>query len=250
MANPGGNYPGRQIFVGGLKCGHPAFAYFGSGRSSRSQQRYAAPFDERESAVRIKHVDPDEKFDSFRHYQAVKINPETGLAVISNSQAPVDMLAEGYSSKSGDERRHFLYRCLKLIGPENDSRENPTPRIAAALFPTTDRKQFPFMYVIGIVKSNRCIQDDRITGGEGRLQYVQTYNGHVDYGPFNAPLLFSSEMHVGATTARQLADEIYDMSDYVDPKYGELRVWCVAGVRNGNGPGGWEIAGRNRHQVE
>ena len=251
MANPGGNYPGRQIFVGGLKCGHPAFAYFGSGRSSRSQQRYAAPFDERESAVRIKHVDPDEKFDSFRHYQAVKINPETGLAVISNSQAPVDMLVEGYRFKSGDEGLHFLYRCLKLIGPENDSKENPTPRIAAALFPLTGQEQFSLMrYVIGIVTPTRCIQDDTLVCGVGRLQYVQTYDGHVDYGSFNAPLLFSSEMQVEATDARQLADEIYDMSDYVDPKYGELRVWCVAGVRNGNGPGGWEIAGRNRHQVE
>jgi len=27
MANPGGNYPGRQIFVGALKSGFPAFAY-------------------------------------------------------------------------------------------------------------------------------------------------------------------------------------------------------------------------------
>jgi len=49
------------------------------------------------------------------------------------------------------------------------------------------------------------------------------------------------------TTAHGLADEIFDMSDFESPEYGKLRVCSVAGVRNGNGPGGWDIAVRNRH---
>ncbi len=143
----------------------------------------------------------------------------------------------------------FLPRCLKFIGPENDSKENPTPRIAAAIFPLVDQKCL-FSYNIGIVTQTRLVHDIDILSNNGNLQYVQTYDGNVDYGPFNASLLFKSRIQVEAITAQQLADEIYDMSDYVDPKYGDLRVWCVAGVRDGNELGGWEIARRNRHQVE
>ena len=51
-----------------------------------------------------------------------------------------------------------------------------------------------------------------------------------------------------ATNPKDLADEIYGMSDYIDPKHGELRVAVVAGIDNGNGPGGWNIAIRNRHK--
>lgn len=87
---------------------------------------------------------------------------------------------------------------------------------------------------------------------DGCLTFVQTYNGDVDYKAFDPRDLSGglSIFHAEAGTAQQLADEIYDMSDYADPKYGELRVWCVAGVRNGRGPGGWEIGRRNRHQVK
>jgi hypothetical protein len=60
MPNPAGDYPGRQIFLGLLKSGEPAFAYFGSGRSPGSQQRYATKFLPEESSIRIRPLDPNE----------------------------------------------------------------------------------------------------------------------------------------------------------------------------------------------
>ena len=138
MANPGGDYPGRQIFLGGLKSGHPAFVYFVSGRSKASQSRYATPFDESERAVRIKPTDTKEPFDPFRHYQAVRIELETGLLLVSNSQAPNDMLVESYRFIPAGEINPYNYRLhprymksvLELAGSEHDSIEKPTPRIA------------------------------------------------------------------------------------------------------------------------
>src|SRR3989338_5844389 len=94
MSNPAGNYPGRQIFVGALESGEEAFVYFCSGRSKGSQARFASSFLPGENAVRIRPIDPKEPFDKFRHYQAIKIDPKTETAVISNSQAPVDAVLE------------------------------------------------------------------------------------------------------------------------------------------------------------
>ena len=131
MSNPAGNYPGRQIFVGALESGEPAFAYFVSGRSAGSQGRYISPFLPQENAVRIKPINPNEKFDQFRHYQAVKIDLETGTLVVSNSQAPVDATLEAFVYKGKEsaeaiEYKEFLQRLLVAIGPEYDSKEKPT----------------------------------------------------------------------------------------------------------------------------
>jgi IMP cyclohydrolase len=251
MANPAGNYPGRQIFLGTLATGEPAFAYFGSGRSAGSQKRYASPFIEGENAVRIKPVDPKEKFDPFRHYQAVKINPETGLVVLSNSQAPVDAVYEYYwlAPKVGREDNLYLQHLLEAIGPEYDSKDKPTSRILGVKFRNP-------LFMRGW-ESHLGITDQMYRGSQvafdenpGLFYFVPTYDGKVEYANFDRNNLGVDAVELDATTAQELADEIYESSDYADLKYGELRVWCVAGVQNGNGPGGWEIARRNRFSIE
>jgi len=246
MANPAGNYPGRQIFVGALESGEEAFVYFGSGRSKGSQARFASPFLPEENAVRIKPIDPKEPFDQFRHYQAIKIDPKTGTAVISNSQAPVDAVLEvGIYVEDEKEVLESLSRIIGAIGLEYDSKEKPTSRIVGLIQPKkvaalaiTDRKNHA-------VASVFCVTP-------GHLSWVPTYNGEIEYKNFLSFDLSAQKyvVQTSATGAQQLADEIYDMSDHVDEKYGELRVWSVAGVRNGKGPGGWEIARKNRHQIE
>lgn len=252
MANPGGNYPGRQPWVG-LLGDLPAFAYFGSGRSPQSQQRYAAPFDERESAIRIKPVNPNEEFDPFRHYQAVRIDPETGIVVISNSQAPQDPLVETYKfdGHEGETAEIRAEKILAAIGPEYDNKKKPTSRVIGII----DPRKNPVKLVIGITTKLDYAVLRRIDPFYiNKVFLVQTYDGQVEYANFDPRCLddyqYSLAFPTLVTTAQQLAHEIYEMSNYVDPKYGELRVWCVAGVRNGKGPGGWEIARRNRHQVE
>jgi IMP cyclohydrolase len=247
MANPGGNYPGREIFLGSLVTGEPAFAYFGSGRSSGSQARYATPFIERESAVRIAPTDSKEKFDPFRHYQAIRIQPETGLVVVSNSQAPVDAAYEAYWLGPRVERqpRAFVQNILALLGPEYDNKEKPTSRILGVMY----RMDNNWFGTVGI--TDEVDQSEELTFKihPGHFRYLPTYNGDVDYRNFSRFNL-GRTTEMTAQTAQDLADEIYGMSDYVDPKYGELRVWCVAGVNNGKGPGGWEIARTNRYPVE
>ncbi|MBI4162108.1 MAG: hypothetical protein HY513_00365 [Candidatus Aenigmarchaeota archaeon] len=80
MPNPAGNYPGRQIFLGGTKSGRdPAFVYLVSGRSPESQERVAEHYSEREGAIRISPLDPSENFDPSRHYQAVKVWKKTAF---------------------------------------------------------------------------------------------------------------------------------------------------------------------------
>lgn len=249
MANPGGNYPGRQIFVGHTIKDEPAFVYFGSGRSQKSQQRYAAPFDPKENAIRIRPLDRDEEFDPFRHYQAVRINPETGLVVVSNSQAPVDALAEGFAFIDPTERAfsHLPKDLLAAVGPEYDNKkeEKRTPRIVGVIY-ETDNDIFNATLAVTDRpgRSAQLVAENNV--GSGCFRWVPTYNGAVDYISFNLVLLGANLFALHGTSARALADEVYEMSDYVDPKYGELRVWAVAGVHNGKGPGGWDLAVRNR----
>lgn len=250
MANPGGNYPGRQIFLGGLRDGSPAFAYFGSGRSAPSQARYATPFIEAEGAVRIKPVSPHERFDPFRHYQAVLIDPATGLIVVSNSQAPVDAAVEAYTLGSETKGSiNFLKRLLAVIGPEYDNREKPTPRIVGVIVSDYDGRP---LNILGITTRRGMAHQTVFRPENGTLAFLQTYDGNVEYRSFNQLLLSRGDTlyETSAATAQELADELYETSDYIDERYGELRVWCVAGVRNGRGPGGWEIRRRNRHTTQ
>ena len=247
MPNPAGDYPGRQIFLGALKSGEPAFAYFGSGRSPGSQQRYATKFIPGESSIRIRPLDPNEPFDQFRHYQAVRIDPKTGLAVVSNSQSPVDAVYEAYLFMTDEQKatRRFLEKLLKDIWPEYDNPKNPeksTSRIVGVIFPTNEGLR----NVLGITTKPDSAAEQTFTAVEGELCWVSTYDGKIDYSNFDMAR-FPGTFKTSAKGAQELADEIHGMSDHIDPKYGELRVWTVAGVRNGNGPGGWDIARRNRH---
>ncbi len=238
MPNPGGNYPGRQIFLGQQAEGLPAFMYFVSGRSPASQQRYAT-FVADENAVRIKPLNRGEKFDPFRHYQAVRIDDETGLLLVSNSQAPNDALFETYKFRE-DISSNYMERLLAVIGPEYDNKEKPTPRITGIISPRHGKA----MNILGIttVRENaRCLP---FTSSDGIFTYVQTYNGNVDYSAYNHSF---DQIRITATTPQQLAEELYKMSDYVDDKYGDLRVCTVAGVKY---PGGWDIAIKNRFSME
>lgn len=253
MPNPAGNYPGRQIFLGTLSTGHPAFAYFGSGRSSGSQGRYATSFLEGENSIRINPVDPKEKFDPFRHYQAVRIQPDTGLVVVSNSQAPVDAVYEAYwlGPKVKRVPHFFVNGLLRHLGPEYDSEGKPTSRIVGV---TYNDPESGWLQTLGITnRVDSSAETLPFREDPGFFRFVPTYDGNVEYANFDPIKLKLDETRVRshARSPRELADEIYEGSDYIDPKYGELRVWCVAGVMTGSGPhGGWEIARRNRHMVE
>jgi len=256
MANPSGNYPGRQIFLGGLKSGCPAFVYFGSGRSDLSKKRYVQDIEDGQ-AMRINPLNPNEKVDIFRHYQAVRIDPRTGLIVVSNSQAPNDAVFEAYMYMDEGEKLSggFLRNIMELIGPEYDDRKIsadgvvtidktkiPTPRVIGVMFPDNSGA---FHYTpMFTPKMDLSLGLTHAVQFNGMLEFIQTYNGDVDYKPFDyahTARVFETE----ASTAEQLANELYEISDYEDSEYGILRVWSLAGVRNGDGPGGWDITVRD-----
>ena len=253
MPNPGGNYPGRQIAMGAIE-GKPAFAYFVSGRSEKSQKRYATPFLYPEHAIRINPLDMNEKFDQFRHYQAVRIDPETGLLLVSNSQAPNDAIFEAYKFKNMTKEDPFFRAAIILssIGPEYDNKQKPTARVLGICDPSDIEDGEFDMFLQTKRPYGHQIGFGMNTIADGRMHFVQTYDGNVDYGDFDYTMFVDhkSAFDTSAKTPQDLAEEIYGSSDYIDPTYGVLRVSCIAGVRNGNGPGGWEIAIKNRYRVD
>lgn len=253
MANPAGNYPGRMILVGTLRTGYSAFAYLVTGRSSGSQQRYATAFREDERAIRILPTDPNAPFDPLRHYRAVHITNH-GLAVISNSDAPVlgatqcYVIAQEALCMDGDPLRHVLSRHGNEQDHPTDASKH-TPRIMGVVMPATAKRTS--CSVLGIARDKGFAKTFSVHGApRGLFWAVPTYDGEVEYSPFNTDRLGRLQLEMGATSAQELAEELYEMTDHVDPKYGELRVCAVAGAQNSNGPGGWELGRKNRHEVK
>ena len=248
MPNPAGAYPGMQIFAGAIKSRESAFAYFLSGRSPESQQRYASHA-RGQSIVKIKPLNPRKLFDKFRHYNAVKIDSETGTLVVGNNEGPINLALEAFSHK--DDRKEaieYLQRMLGASGHEHD--EKSTPRIIGVVRPDNPNKPDYGVSVLAITDRPNYAAVKEFPGEPGRFHWVSTFNGEIDYKTFNAYDL-GNPTHVidlNATSSQELADEIFEMSDYNDDKYGELRVCAIAGVRTRKGPGGWNIAIRNRHK--
>ncbi len=250
MPNPAGAYPGMQIFVGALESGEPAFAYFISGRSPESQQRYASHV-RGQSVVKINPLNSRKPFDKFRHYNAVKIDTETGTLVVGNNEGPINLALEAFSHKEDKkEAIEYLKGVLGSSGPENDGKS--TPRILGIIRPGNSNKQEYGISLLAITDRPNHANAKDFPREPGKLDWVSTFNGDVEYRNFNAYDLDNVRrvIDTSASDALELADEIYSMSDYKDGKYGELRACAIAGVRTRKGPGGWDIAIRNRHKVK
>ena len=253
MPNPAGNYPGRQIFLGSTLEENPAFVYVVTGRSDPSKGRYASPYLSDQNAIRMRPIDPKEPFDQFRHYQAVMIDPETGLLVVSNSQAPVDAVSEHYKFVTDDEKLSdgFAQNMLSLIGPEYDSKDKPTSRIIGVSAPCSGS----WMNILAITAEKGSAYSTVDTPSKhnalqpGTFRFVPTYSGNVDYKNFDALKLKLDQtlFKTQETEAEALVQAFYDLTDYTDDKYGDLRVCTIAGVRNGRGPqGDWQLKTKNR----
>jgi hypothetical protein len=266
MVNPGGNYPGRQIMMGGLINGLPAFIYFGSGRSKPSKERYVQ--DEADGlAYRMKPLNSQESFDRFRHYEAVLVDPKTGLLVVSNSQSPDDAVFMEYMYMTEEEKitGDWLRSLMEVIGPEPDNRtiddsgnvsidesKDPTPRVIAVMFRLRSGK-YMFTPVFTPRKGFAYGLTEEVEY-DGELKFKQTYDGSVDpYRPFDyrrASRERNNVFRTRATTVLELVNEVHECSSYVDPKFGELGSWTLGGVLNGNGPGGWDMAVRDKKRPD
>jgi hypothetical protein len=122
--------------------------------------------------------------------------------------------------------------------------EKRTPRIIAVFRKGNDASRFDVFMKTHSSLSTKQVHVEGLEPCD--MVYIQTYNGRVeDYMPFEVG--FNQYFHPESTTPQGMAEELYDMTDYFDEKYDDLRVCTIAGIRDGNGPGGWNIWIRNRH---
>ena len=179
--NPAGPYPGVQIFIGSVE-GDPAFAYLVNGRAEESRQRYVSPSMDWDNALRIKPIG-NIKHDRFRHYRPVVVDPDTGLAVVSNSRAPIDALFDAYKYRTDEERLQgkYLKELLTGMGPEFDSRK--TSRIVGVVFPVRGGRDFAA--VLGITPEmgkayQRTIEDVTKLPQDSNFVWVASYSDEND----------------------------------------------------------------------
>ncbi|MBI4162107.1 MAG: hypothetical protein HY513_00360 [Candidatus Aenigmarchaeota archaeon] len=157
---------------------------------------------------------------------------------------------------TGGERKSatLLWNVLRSAGPEYDNEDRPkcTSRITGVMFPIDGK----WRQALGVVTKRNdpmaVAVGARDIAYDGKFHWVPTYDGNVDYANFPDPQRVQrgeTVFEFKAETPQGLADELFDMTDYKDPKYGLLRVCTIAGVRNGKGPGGWDFAVQNRHDI-
>lgn len=238
MTNPGGSYPGRQLFLGLTAGGRPALAYLVTGRSVPSRERKAV---RRENAVIIGPLG-QQPYDPLRHYTAVKYDATCGLAVVSNG-IQTEAIYEVYRllyHTGNQPSPGYLKMVLDGAGAEPDSLK--TPRIAGVV---TRRKNGAVFY-LGIKKSSRQATIWPLETETGKLAGIATYNGDMDH-----PEPYRTErgllrLECPSNDPGEIAGQIYDISA-ASHQGEDIRVCAIGGVLAEDGHH-WEMAIINRHQ--
>lgn len=234
MTNPGGAYPGRQLFIGTTVDNRPALAYLVTGRSSPSRARKGIP---RENNVIIGPIG-DQPYDPLRHYTAVKLDNDTGIAVVSNG-IQTEAIFETYrllfhteSSPAGD----YLEKLLDGARAEPDSLN--TPRIAGVVTSGDNAA------LVGIKRHDMPARAFRVKPEPGILAGVSTYNGELENPQSFDPDSGLLKLEFKSNTPQELAEHLFAISS-VSYKGDDIRVCSVGGIRSGDGPK-WELAIHNR----
>ncbi len=236
MKNPGGPYPGRQVFVGLTAGGKPAFAYLVTGRSPQSRERKATPGDNSVIMGPLGNV----PYDWLRHYIAVKYDSAIGLAVAANgiqTEAIYETYKLLYHTASAPEKS-YLEKIMAGASYEPDSLK--TPRVAG-LISNPAGKSEP-VYLLGIVTAEQTAAW-QVKPQAGIFFGVSTYHGDIENpGAFHTgkgPV----ELKFAARTQEEIAKFIYDISA-VTYQGADIRVCAIGGIREGNA---WRVAHVNRH---
>ncbi len=236
MPNPSGPYPGRQLFLGLTVEKRPCLAYLVTGRSQESRQRKAIQID---NTVRIGPIG-DVPYDPLRHYNAVKYDNSTGIAVVSNG-IQTEAIYETYRlmfNVAAPPKKDFMEKLLDGANAEPDTLH--TPRIAAACIANLDNP----VIIIGI-KTHDSPADvrDIMAPPPGNIVGFSTYRGNLENpepADTRSPL---ATLAFDGKTPQDLAKYLYDISA-ADYKGDDIRVCAVAGIYYGRS---WDIAIINKH---
>jgi IMP cyclohydrolase len=236
MPNPNGPYPGRQLFVGSTRQGHPCFAYLITGRSPESRQRRAAPVD---NTVRIG-PSGDAPYDPLRHYSAVKFDDITGTLAVSNgiqTEAVYEVYRLLTNVASPREERYLQY-VMEGAKAEPDSYH--TPRIAACLFPAQDGNGFACF--AGIKAEGAPARVYPVPMQSGTLSGLSVYKGDLAKPEARDPNAGLTALECEATSPQDLAAFLFDLS-VADYEGNDIRVCAVGGVWV---DAAWKLAVRNK----
>lgn len=240
MNNPNGPYPGRQLFLGITEKGSPAFAYLVTGRSPASRERKATQM---EPGIVIGPLG-DKPYDPLRHYTAVKLDYNIGLAAVSNG-LQTDAIYETYRllyNVASPPAKGYLKKIMDGARHEPDGLH--TPRIAGVI--TNPVGKADPVYLISIKTDAGPATVWKLQPASGTLICISTYNGNIEN-----PESFKIDeglpvLQCDAETPEGIAGYIYEMSA-ASHQDDDIRVCAVGGVRSVDGLA-WKTAIINRHQ--
>jgi IMP cyclohydrolase len=239
MNNPNAPYPGRQLFLGLTGENNPCFAYLITGRSPESRERKAVLV---ENTIRIGPLG-NQPYDPLRHYSAVKYNPSSGVAAVSNG-IQTEAIFETYQllyNTASYPSTDYLQKIMEGAGAEPDSYH--TPRIAG-LITEPPEKGGKNVFVIGIKAYTLPARAALISPQPGKMVGVSTYKGLLDSPEARNPADLFSELEFRGREPEELAVYLFEMSA-ASYKGNDIRVCTVGGIRNAQK--GWRLAIKNVH---
>ncbi len=239
MSNPNGPYPGRQLFLGLTAGGEPAFAYLVTGRNPQSRERRAVRV---EDGIRIGPLGHAE-YDPLRHYTAVRFDPLSGIAVVSNG-IQTEAIFETYRllfNTDSAPARGYMKKILDGAGAEPDSYQ--TPRIAGTI--TYRRSTAEPVFITGIITGGPSASTYRIKPEPGDLVGISTYRGDMD-----APRAFDPDsdlprLQFTGKTAEDLAEYLFEISAATYQGQ-DIRVCSISGICARDGT--WSLYIMNQHR--
>jgi len=236
VSNPGGAYPGRQLFIGTTVDNRAALAYLVTGRSAPSRARKGIV---RENNVIIGPIG-DQPYDPLRHYTGVKFDNDTGIAVVSNG-VQTEAIFETYRLLFHTESpptKDYLEKLLDGARAEPDSLN--TPRIAGVVTGGDNAA------LVGIKRHDIPARAFELKAEVGILLGVSTYKGDLENPKSFDPDSGLLKLEFGGKTTRELAEHLFDIST-TSYQGDDIRVCSVGAIRSGDGHK-WELTIHNRHQ--
>ncbi len=235
MNNPSGPYPGRQLFLGITIAQKPCFVYLITGRSPESRQRKAITI---ENTVRIGPLGSS-SYDPLRHYNAVKYDSISGIAVVSNG-IQTEAIYETYKllfNVNIQATKDFLEKLLDGANAEPDNLH--TPRIAGAIITNEGSPTL----IVGIKTYTLPAVAYQIIPITGSMTGVATYQGSLDNPQPTNPSKALFELPFAGDNSHDLAKYLYEIST-TTYKGEDIRVCAIGGVYSNNL---WDIAIINKY---
>lgn len=240
MSNPGGLYPGRQLFIGMALDKRATLAYLVTGRSPQSRARKGIL---REGNVIIGPIG-GQPYDPLRHYVAVKFDNDTGIAVVSNG-IQTEAIFETYRLLFRTDSlptEDYLEKLLDGARAEPDSLN--TPRIAGV---ATSGDNATLVCILGIKRHDMPARAFKVKPEPGMLMGISTYSGDLENPKSFNPDSGLLKLEFKGNTPEELAKHLFDISS-TSYEGDDIRVCSVGGIRSGDSHR-WDLTIHNMQGV-